>query len=49
MKTLNKKIEYEYLSEYYFGLGFGITKIDGKTLIILPFVVVMIIEKEVYR
>ena len=49
MKTLNKKTEKEVLAELYFGVGFGITGIAGRTLIILPFVVILIVDKEVYK
>jgi len=40
-KDLQKKYEPdEYLAEFYWGIGFGITKIDHQILIILPFVIV---------
>lgn len=49
MKTLEKKTEKEILAELYFGIGLGITGIAGRTLIILPFVVILIVDKEVYE
>ena len=49
MKTLEKKTEKEVLTEFYFGIGIGITVISGCTLIILPFVVILIADKEVYK
>ena len=50
MIELKKKYEPdEYLAEFYWGIGFGITKIDHKLLIIMPFVIVLITSKEVYK
>lgn len=49
MRTLTPKwVHDETLIEMYWGIGFGFTRIDHKNLIILPFFIVMITEKEVY-
>lgn len=37
----NKKV----YSEFYFGVGFGVTTINGEILIILPFVVILVTEE----
>ncbi len=49
MKTLKKETEERYLIETYFGIGLGWTRIDGKTLIILPFFIVLITPTEIYK
>lgn len=38
--------ERKVYSEFYFGIGFGITAIDTVMVIILPFVMIMVTDKE---
>lgn len=38
--------ERKVYSEFYFGIGLGITVVDSVMVIILPFVLIMVTEKE---
>lgn len=49
MKTLEPKTEVKTYFEFYFGVGFGLTRIDGKTLVILPFVIFLFVDETIYK
>lgn len=48
MKDLQEKLVYKSYADVYFGIGFGFTTIEGRILVILPFVVVLLVPEKIY-